>query len=49
LYHYTLLILTGLTLMLGIRQFWNLIGIYTDFKIFILVFIFSFFFIQKLK
>ena len=43
LYHYTFLILTSLTLILGIRQFWVLLGDYGDFKIFILFFVLSFF------
>lgn len=47
LYHYTFLILTGLTLILGLRQFWTFAGSYTDFKIFILFFILSFFLSNK--
>ena len=43
LYHYTFLILTGLTLILGVRQFWIAVGINVDFKVFILFFVFSFF------
>ena len=43
LYHYTFLILTGLTLIIGIRQFWVLVGSFTDFKIFILFFGLTFF------
>ena len=44
LYHYTFLMLTGLTLILGIRQFWVVTGGYVDFKIFFLFFILNFFF-----
>ena len=43
LYHYTFVILTSLTLILGIRQFWVLSGDYLDFKVFILFFALSFF------
>ena len=46
-YHYTLLILTGLTIILGVRQFWSYIGHYMDFKILILFLVSSFFFIKK--
>ena len=47
LYHYTFLILTGLTSILGLRQFWIFVGNFTDFKIFILFFILSFFLASK--
>ena len=47
LYHYTFLILIGLTFLLGLRQFWVLLGNYTDFKIFILLFVLSFFLLNK--
>jgi len=47
LYHYTFVILTGLTLILGLRQFWTFVGSFTDFKIFILFFILSFFLSNK--
>ena len=43
LYHYTFVILTSLTLILGVRQFWVLSGDYIDFKVFILFFALSFF------
>ncbi len=43
LYHYTFVILTSLTLLLGIRQFWVLSGNYIDFKVFLLFFALSFF------
>lgn len=48
LYHYTFLMLTGLTLILGIRQFWLLLGNYVDFKIFLLFFVLSFFYKKKM-
>ena len=47
LYHYTFLILTGLTLILGLRQFWVFAGSFADFKIFILFFMLSFFLVNK--
>ena len=47
LYHYTFLMLSGLTLILGVRQFWLLVGGYADFKIFLLLFILGFFFLKK--
>jgi hypothetical protein len=43
LYHYTFVMLTSITLILGIRQFWVLSGNYLDFKVFILFFALSFF------
>jgi len=43
LYHYTFLILTSLTLILGTRQFWVLLGDHADFRIFTLFFVLSFF------
>ena len=49
LYHYTFLMLTGLTIILGLRQFWAFLGSYVDFKIFILFFVLSFFLFDKKK
>jgi len=49
LYHYTLLILTGLTLILGMRQFWSVLGSYTDFKVFVLFGFVSLFLIENLN
>ena len=43
LYHYTFLILISLSLILGVWQFWVLVGGQADFKIFILFFVLSFF------
>jgi NADH-ubiquinone oxidoreductase chain 5 len=43
LYHYTFLMLIGLTLVLGMRQFWVFVGSETDFKIFFLFFTLCFF------
>ncbi len=47
LYHYTFLILTGLTLILGVRQFWVFLGDFIDFKIFVLFLILSFFLLNE--
>lgn len=47
LYHYTLLILIGSTFILGIRQLWLNFPNLTDYRIFILFFLFSSFFILK--
>ncbi len=47
LYHYTFLVLIGLTSILGLRQFWIFVGSFTDFKIFILFFMLSFFLANK--
>lgn len=42
LYHYTFLMLTGLTLVLGMRQFWVATGDFIDFRLFVLFFVLSF-------
>jgi len=42
LYHYTFLILIGSTLLLGIRQFWLIFGQVIDYRIGVLLFVFSF-------
>jgi len=43
LYDYTFLILTSLTLLLGVRQFWVAVGFNLDYRVFILFFALSFF------
>jgi len=45
LYHYTLILLIGSTLVLGIRQLWLYFGDLIDYRIFILIFLFTYFFI----
>jgi NADH-ubiquinone oxidoreductase chain 5 len=45
LYHYTLLILIGSTLLLGSRYFWLYFTDFIDYKLFILFFLFSSYFI----
>jgi hypothetical protein len=47
LYHYTFLILTSLTLILGVRQFWVTVGFNVDYRVFILFFVLSFFWPKK--
>ena len=49
LYHYTFLMLTGLTLILGMRQFWVFVGRDADFKTFFLFFLLSFFLSKNLS
>lgn len=47
LYHYTFLMLIGLTMVLGVRQFWTFTGNFIDFKIFILFFVLISFLYKK--
>ena len=49
LYHYTFLILIGTTLLLGIRQFWIIVGGFTDYRVFVIFLISSLFLINKQK
>jgi hypothetical protein len=46
LYHYTFLILVGITTVLGMRQFWIFASNFVDFKIFILFFVLNFFLVN---
>jgi len=48
IYHYTLMILIGVTLLFGIRQLWLLLGFFIDYRVFILVFVLVFFFVSNL-
>lgn len=43
IYHYTLIILVGITLLFGLRQLWLVFGLFIDYRIFILVLMASFF------
>ena len=43
IYHYTLIILVGITLLFGLRQLWLMFGLFIDYRVFILVFILTFF------
>jgi NADH-ubiquinone oxidoreductase chain 5 len=46
IYHYTLLILLGATLIFSIRQFWLIFGFFVDYRLFILIFILFFFIVN---
>ena len=46
LYHITLIILLGSTLILGVRQFWLILGDFFDYRLFIVLFL-SVFFLQN--
>ena len=43
IYHYTFIILIGITLLFGFYQIWLIFGFFLDFRIFILIFILTFF------
>lgn len=43
IYHYTLLILVGSTLLLSVRQLWLVLGVFVDFRCFVLLFLLFFF------
>lgn len=43
IYHYTLIILVGITLLFGLRQLWLVFGLFIDYRVFILVFMLAFF------
>jgi NADH-ubiquinone oxidoreductase chain 5 len=43
IYHYTLIILLGITLIFVIRQFWLIFGFFIDYRLFILIFVLFFF------
>lgn len=49
LYHSTLLILIGTTLLVGARQFWLFFGAFIDFRVFVIFFIVSFYLINFSK
>ena len=49
IYHYTLLILIGITFLFGLRQVWLIFNFFIDFRIFILIFLLSFFVVDYLK
>jgi NADH-quinone oxidoreductase subunit L len=46
IYHYTLLILLGATLIFSIRQFWLIFGFFVDYRLFVLIFILFFFIVN---
>jgi len=43
IYHYTFVFLIGSTLLIGTRQFWNIFGIFFDYRVFLIITIQSFF------
>ena len=45
LYHITLIMLIGSTVLIGIRQFWLLVGDFVDFRLLVIVFVICFFLI----
>ena len=45
LYHITLIMLIGSTILIGIRQFWLLLGDFVDFRLIVIVFVICFFLI----
>jgi NADH-ubiquinone oxidoreductase chain 5 len=49
LYHSTLLILIGTTLLVGARQFWLFFGGFIDFRVFVIFFILSFYLLNFSK
>jgi NADH-ubiquinone oxidoreductase chain 5 len=46
IYHYTLLILMGITFLFGVRQLWVFFGYFIDYRLIIIVFVLLFFLIQ---
>jgi NADH-ubiquinone oxidoreductase chain 5 len=46
IYHYTLVILIGITFFFCIRQIWLIFGFFIDFRLFILIFILMFFLVN---
>ena len=49
IYHYTLLILIGITFLFGLRQVWLIFNFFIDFRVFILIFLLSFFVVDYVK
>nr|UDP55425.1 NADH dehydrogenase subunit 5 [Schizostauron trachyderma] len=49
IYHYTLIILIGITLLFGLRQIWLLLDFFIDLRLFILIFVLIFFTATSLK
>ncbi len=49
IYHITLLILVGSSILLGTRQFWLIFGDFVDFRVFVIFFVLSFNLIYFLK
>jgi len=49
IYHYTLVILIGLTILFGLRQSWLFFGFVMDYRLFIIIFILVFFLVNSIK
>ena len=49
LYHITLIMLVGSTILIGVRQFWLIFGDYFDFRLIIVIFLLCFFLITNKK
>ena len=49
IYHYTLIILVGITLFFGLREVWLLFEFFIDYRLFIIIFILSFFIMNDIK
>jgi NADH-ubiquinone oxidoreductase chain 5 len=49
IYHYTLIILLGATLIFSVRQFWLTFGFFVDYRLFILIFILFFFVVNSIE
>ena len=49
LYHITLIMLIGSTILIGVRQFWLVIGDFFDFRLILIIFVISFFLITPKK
>jgi len=47
LYHYTFVMLVGSTFLLGTRQLWLIFGLFMDFRLFIIVYITIFFYLNS--
>jgi NADH-ubiquinone oxidoreductase chain 5 len=49
IYHYTIVILIGITFLFGLRQIWLFFGFFIDFRLFILIFLLLFFITNDLN
>lgn len=48
IYHYTFIILIGITFLFGIRQLWLIFGFFVDYRVFVLIFILLFFIVNTM-
>jgi hypothetical protein len=49
IFHYTLIILIGVTLFFGLREVWLVFEFFMDYRLFILIFVLSFFIVNHVK